>query len=538
MKDLFFSNTNLRRRLLYCVTVMSLMAAVFWFGVNTTTTEAGAKGDDSAIPQAAFPANAGTLGAIPDGPGAAGLCGGNRDVTFTVTGMTAPLSNVEVSFSQTHTWVGDMQVQLLAPGGAPAHLLFSRTGAATAASFGDDSNMTGPYNFKDSAAGTHWWTAAAGVPTATSVPTGDYRSVATGPSAAPPALTTITTTFAPVTTGQANADWILRFNDCGGGDTGSVTAATLTLTGGVVAPTQHVVDFDGDGRTDSAVVRNTGGGPGGQIGWFFNTSTNGLTVHYAWGIATDFFVPEDYDGDGKTDVAVWRGSTGEFYILQSMGNTLRQEQFGQSGDDPTVVGDYNNDNKADLAVYRSGQNAGDPSTWFYRTTPNGSVTFVPWGQNGDFPAPGDYDGDGSNDFVIQRNNGGGQGAFWKRLATGATPPVIIFGTPTDVIVPGDYDGDGKTDIAVIRGIGGQINWFWQPSGGGADVGFVPFGNSATDFPTQGDWDDDGKTDFSIWRPSATPGSSAFWYQGSAGGGAASIPFGQNGDYPVANFNAH
>jgi hypothetical protein len=308
-----------------------------------------------------------------------------------------------------------------------------------------------------------------------------------------------------------------------------------------VAPQNHV-DFNGDGKTDFAVVRNTGGGPTGQITWFINLNGTATTYASAWGLAGDFFVPEDYDGDNKTDIAIYRAgapTVAAFYILQSNTNTVRIDTFGQTGDEPRIVGDYDGDGKADVAVYRAGAASGDQSFWFFRgslNNPSGNVTYVPWGQNGDFPAPGDYDGDAKRDFVIQRNNGGGQARFWM-LRTTAGFDSIVFGTPTDVIVPGDYDADGKTDIAVVRSAAGQLNWFVRPSSTGVINGSPTaiFGASATDFPTQGDYDGDGKTDFAVWRPSATGGASAFWALGSTVG-AFSVPFGQNGDYPVANYN--
>ena len=303
------------------------------------------------------------------------------------------------------------------------------------------------------------------------------------------------------------------------------------------ANVQHVLDFNGDGKTDWTVVRNTGGGANGQVTWFYNLNGTATTEAKYWGLASDSFVSGDFDGDGKSDLAVWRSgapTVAAFYVLNSTDFTARVEAFGQTGDDPTVVGDYNGDGKTDLAVYRDGANAGDASTWFYRTTPGGPVTYQIWGMNGDFPAPGDYDGDGRADFVVQRNNGGGQARFWGLFTKGVATEV--FGTPTDTIVPGDYDGDGKTDLATVRGVGGALQWQYLSSQSGT-IFYNTFGSTATDYPVQGDYNGDGKTDIAIWRPSATPGASAFWVLNS-GGSVSGQPFGASGDYPVATYNSH
>jgi len=330
-----------------------------------------------------------------------------------------------------------------------------------------------------------------------------------------------------------------------GGPTGDnsnfIGIDTFSYTPAPTVAADAPVDFNGDGRTDYVVTRNTGGGPSGQITWFWNLNNSANpTAASAWGLAADFFVSEDFDGDDKDDIAVWRpgaATVASFYILNSATMTARVEAFGQTGDDPTVVGDYNGDGNADLAVYRGGANAGDPSTWFYRTTANGPVTYVSWGQNGDFPAPGDYDGNGSNDFVVQRNAGGGQAGFWTLLSTGTILPVTIFGTPTDVIVPGDYDGDGKTDIATVRGVSGSIQWHYLASSNNS-VNFITFGAAATDFPVPGDYDGDGRADAAVWRPSATANQSAFWTRSTASGTVTTFALGANGDYPVANYNTH
>jgi peptidyl-Asp metalloendopeptidase len=67
------------------------------------------------------------------------------------------------------------------------------------------------------------------------------------------------------------------------------------------------VDFDGDGRSDVTVYRNGA--------WFILRSSDGGVTSVGWGIAQDIPVPADYDGDGKTDIAVYRNGT--WFILRS-----------------------------------------------------------------------------------------------------------------------------------------------------------------------------------------------------------------------------
>ena len=73
-------------------------------------------------------------------------------------------------------------------------------------------------------------------------------------------------------------------------------------------------DFDGDGRSDISVYR-----PSNNI-WYLNRSQAGFTA-VQFGAAGDLLTPADFTGDGKTDIAVFRPSNGNWYVLRSEDGT-------------------------------------------------------------------------------------------------------------------------------------------------------------------------------------------------------------------------
>jgi hypothetical protein len=577
------------RRIILSVTVLAIAVIALMLGSQRNAVEAVSKGSGAELGGTSFPGTG--TGAIPDGNvGTPPQFGDPLNVTFNVSGITEPMTDLSVDFTTTHTWAGDVDAVLIAPGGSPTLALVSRIGVTVAGSFGDSSNYDGTYNFTDAAAGTNLWTIATNPACGQDciLTAGSYRTTAVGQigQTNPPPVTSLMTTFGGLTPAQINGTWTLRFRDGGNEDTGEVTAANLTITAISVPPASPNVDFDGDGTSDFSVARdNSGslaksgssgsqffkagsireklkarkkmpptpelGGPspvGSSISWFSSSSSNGTPEIAGFGeAATDFLVPNDYDGDGQTDFAVWRPGTptnAAFYVLNSANSTVSVTPFGQDGDDPAITGDYDGDGSADLATYRCPVGAAGQCFFFFRgSAGSGDITYVPWGfgEDGDFFVnPGDFDGDNRNDFCIQRSNPSApaSGQFVLLRSSDLGIEYINWGTASDLILPGDYDGDGRSDFTVRRDAGGNLHYYiMERDGGGTGANPIVFGVTG-DVNVPGDYDGDGRTDIAIWRENADPNQNFFWVLRSSNGAINTFEWGQENDVAVANWLVH
>lgn len=253
-----------------------------------------------------------------------------------------------------------------------------------------------------------------------------------------------------------------------------------------------VADFDGDGRSDLALLRPQGG-------WYIQPSGLACCWGFTWGYELNPDsrpVPGDYDGNLSTDPAMFSPSAGTWQVMPSNGTGAYIVPFGRTGDVP-VPADYDGNGATDLAVYRPGD-----GTWHILRQPA-----VGLGQPGDIPVPGDYDGDGKADPAV------------FRPATGEwiTPRgADTFGTAADTLVPADYDGDGRTDAAVYR----DGSWSIKHSADGS-VEARTLG-APGDLVAPADYDGDGRTDPAVYRP-----ATGTWLIGTGQqvtlGGADDIP---------------
>ena len=255
------------------------------------------------------------------------------------------------------------------------------------------------------------------------------------------------------------ADWLQLSATSGSLDVGASTSIDATISQPNLAPGTHtavirvlndspygsyeipvtvkievfrpvMADFNGDGKADIAVFR------GSDNGWYIR----GIG-HFTYGTEGDIPVPADYNGDGKADIAVFRPSANTWYI-RGIGHFA----YGTEGDIP-VPADYNGDGKADIAVFRPSTN-----TWHIR-----GIGYFTYGTEGDIPVPADYNGDGKAEVAVFRPSNG----TWYIRGIGH----FTYGADGDIPVPGDYNGDGKTEIAVFR----PSNGTWYIRGIGAFV---------------------------------------------------------------------
>lgn len=290
-------------------------------------------------------------------------------------------------------------------------------------------------------------------------------------------------------------------------------------------------DFDGDGRTDIRVFR-----PSENVFYTLNSKSNSVSFNSLAGSSILNSANDDYDGDGRGDLVTLSvlGNSRLWRILQTGSNTVREVQWGLITDQ-IVPADYDGDGKADVAVFRRLE-----GIWFILESTTNQMRVEYWGQAGGTPDlgyVGDFDKDGKSDLTIIRPTADGAAWFTRRSANEAMNVVFWGGstaTYTDSFSPPtvqmDIDGDGRQDHMVTRDpdhntFGSPVTIYIRRSSDGQP--FALQWGLDTDTRLFGDYDGDGKTDIVARR---NEGGQLVWYiyQSSNGQGRVVI-FGTSSD---------
>lgn len=174
------------------------------------------------------------VGPIPDRPPETTPCGPPagppRDILFQVSSLNFTVEDVEVELAGNHGYVGDLTVELIAPGGSPRHMVFGRLGVTSPFGCGYGADLDGTYIFSDAASppAGGFWQAAVGVD---NVPSGSYRTTDSGGAGAtsPMPATSLRDTFGGLPGSAAGGTWILRVTDSATQITGTISSANLRL---------------------------------------------------------------------------------------------------------------------------------------------------------------------------------------------------------------------------------------------------------------------------------------------------------------------
>ncbi|MBI2438727.1 MAG: hypothetical protein HYV36_07950 [Lentisphaerae bacterium] len=262
-------------------------------------------------------------------------------------------------------------------------------------------------------------------------------------------------------------------------------------------------DYDGDGRSDVAVYDYSAGA------WRLITMA-GQPLELVFGLTRVQPFVGDFDGDGYSEIGLYDPAQGLWTLYSAALDQAATLQFGDASMLP-APGDYGGDGRADPALFDT-----DSGIWHIYNVWDGQLFSVRWGAAGMIPAPGDYNGDGTADLAVYEPATGNWliACFHKYYRTweyfgGA------LGGPTWLPAPGDYDGDGRNDACLFESASGRwmlLTWTGQYLQG-------TFGWAGC-VPAPGDYDGDGRTDVAVYDTNTGVWYIACWsgqyYQGRFG----------------------
>jgi len=232
---------------------------------------------------------------------------------------------------------------------------------------------------------------------------------------------------------------------------------------------------------------------------------------------------------GPDSVGVMGFASADWLLLRFDG-TPTEFTFGDTDDLP-AVGDWDCDGIQTPGVWRHSTNE-----YFLRNSINSGE--VEWtfrlDQSGYWPLAGDFDGDtcGTQAFYSLLDSTVYIFSAWGEDGADRVDADVHyqFGDEGDIPFVGDFDGDGIDTVGLFRPSTGMFYLKNTHTEGPADIEFA-FGANG-DIPVAGDWGvEDGIDTVAVYRPST--GTFFFRYENSPGPADETLEFGILDGYPVA-----
>ena len=221
--------------------------------------------------------------------------------------------------------------------------------------------------------------------------------------------------------------------------------------------------------------------------WYLYDDAGTLTTSFYYGNPGDYPFMGDWDGDGVETPGLYRQSDGYVYLRNS--NTVGVADikffFGNPGDVP-IAGDFNNDGFDTVSIYRPSNQT------FYIINKLGSgdqglgaadFSYV-FGNPGDKPFVGDFDGDGIETVGLHRESTG-LVYFRNSHTQGNADAQFIFGDPGDRLIAGDWTDDGVFTPALFRPSNTTMYFRYTNTQGNADNQFIPTPTNPAWLPVSG-----------------------------------------------------
>lgn len=276
-------------------------------------------------------------------------------------------------------------------------------------------------------------------------------------------------------------------------------------------------DYDGDGKSDMAVFDIASGC------WYVMSPAGAPIVWgVSWGWPGAFPVAGDFDGDALSDLAVYDQNSGMWFIRSVSGSVIAWGFQTGSGATPVAM-DYNADRKDDPGIFfTQGASAGYWQIAFLSSPEH--PQWISWGWPGAWPVWGGYHYSKLGDLAVFDTT---SGCWYIRDMDGNTVAwALPWGWPGAIPVSGDYDGDGRFDLAVFDYYTGY--WYIRNLAGSVIAWGLPWGWPGA-LPISGDYDGDGAFDMAVFDT-----SSGCWYIKSLAGSVLvwAQPWGWPGAWPV------